>query len=117
MNPEPTDLSQPVSLSMVPPPCSEAGSYGAREMSSCCTFTGTTGWRFSQLVALIKTTSLFAADVKIRKEACKVDGKSLVDLLTLGVKYGDTLTIHAIGHDAPAALLAVAALPFFSPTA
>ena len=118
MNPESANPSLSVSLGPIPPACGAArASQAAPELSSCCTFIGTAGWRFSQLVTLIKTASLFAADVKIRKNTCKVDSKSLVDLLTLGVKYGDTLTIHAIGHDAQAALLAVAALPFFSPTA
>ena len=90
---------------------------GTPELSSNRTFTGQEGWRFTQLIALIKTASHFSADVQIRKDACKVDGKSLVDLLTLGVRYGDKLSIHAIGQDAQAALLAVAALPFFSPDA
>lgn len=96
-------------------PDQEPGVRGMPEVSSSHLFTGQGGWRFTQLVALIKTASYFAAEVQIWKDACKVNGKSLVDLLTLGVRYGDKLTIHTIGYDAQAALLAVAALPFFTP--
>ena len=95
----------------------EALGHGSAEVSSSQLFTGQGGWRFTQLVALIKTASYYVAEIQIWKDAYKVDGKSLVDLLTLGVRYGDKLTIRAIGYDAQAALLAVAALPFFSPAA
>jgi phosphotransferase system HPr (HPr) family protein len=85
------------------------------ELSSSYTFVGTAGWRSPQLVALVKTASRFAADIRIRKDARTADGKSFLGLLTLGVKYGDKLTIHSIGNAASDALLAVAALPFFAP--
>jgi len=63
---------------------------------------------------LVKTVSRFSAEVQIWKDTHKADGRSLVELLTLGVRYGDTLTLRAIGPDAQAALEAVAALSFLS---
>jgi len=95
----------------------EVGTVTTPELSGDYIFVGSAGWRFTQLVALIQTASKFAADVRIRKEAIRADGKSLVDLLTLGVCFGDKLTIHTSGHDAQEALLTVAALPFFAPFA
>jgi phosphotransferase system HPr (HPr) family protein len=91
--------------------------HAAPERSGNYTFIGTAGWRFTQLVALIKTASMFTAEVQIRNDRCTVDGKSLVDLLTLGVRFGDKLTIQTSGYDAQEALTSVAALPFFTPLA
>lgn len=93
----------------------EIGTVTTPERSGAYVFGGSAGWRFTQLVALIQTASKFVADIQIWKEAVRVDGKSLLDLLTLGVSYGDKLTIHTSGHDAQEALLSVAALPFFAP--
>ena len=87
------------------------------QLSNSYTFIGTTGWRSPQLIAVVKAASLYTAEVRIRKDAHSANGKSFLELLTLGVKYGDKLTIHTIGHAASEALVAVAALPFFAPTA
>ena len=40
----------------------------------------------------------------------RVDGKSLLSILTLGVQQGSEITIEAVGHDAEAALEALVRL-------
>jgi len=98
-------------------PCAGAAPRKTNATSCSYTFVGTAGWRTPQLIAVIRTASLFPAEVRIRKDARTADGKSFLGLLKLGVRFGDKLTIHATGHAASEALLAVAALPFFAPIA
>lgn len=113
----PRKSSPPVDAAPADSPDSRATSC-ATDTSSCSyTFVGTAGWRTPQLIAVIRTASLFPAEIRIRKDACTADGKSFLELLKLGVRFGDTLTIHTTGHAASEALLAVAALPFFAPVA
>lgn len=116
MSPTPPDDALPDAAGQVPDSsCAEAGLGTTLESSGDYVFVGCMGWRFTQLVTLTQTASKFAAAVQIRKETVHVDGKSLVDLLSLGVNFGDKLTIYTSGHDAQEALLSVAALPFFAP--
>ena len=96
-------------------PDAEVATGVPEKLSGSYRFVGTAGWRVPQLVAVIRTASLFTADLHIRKGARKANGKSYLELLTLGIRFGDRLTIHASGRAASEALLAVAALPFFAP--
>ncbi len=50
----------------------------------------------------------FAADVRVHHGGRKANGKSLVSLLTLGVKSGSSIRIEAQGADAEEALRALA---------
>jgi phosphotransferase system HPr (HPr) family protein len=52
----------------------------------------------------------FQADVKIIKDNQAINGKSMMDLLTLGTQNGTKLTLQAIGNDAQAAVDALAQL-------
>ena len=51
-----------------------------------------------------EAASRFDADVLVGKADQEVDGKSVLLLLTLDARCGDTLTITAVGADAPAAV-------------
>ncbi len=49
-------------------------------------------------------------EVGVQMGRTKIDGKSIIDLLTLGAERGTQVTIHATGKDAPQAMAAIAAL-------
>jgi phosphotransferase system HPr (HPr) family protein len=58
----------------------------------------------------MKLASSFAAEVEIAKGNQVINGKSILDLLTLGAGNGTTLTLRASGPDAEAAVEALARL-------
>lgn len=59
---------------------------------------------------LTKTASLFASSVTIKKGAKTVDAKSILSVMGLAAKCGETLEITTVGSDETAAVEAVAAL-------
>lgn len=61
----------------------------------------------SQIVQLAQR---FSAELSIRKGDRVVDGKSMLDLLTLAAEHGTVLVLEARGTDAAEALEALAAL-------
>jgi phosphocarrier protein HPr len=61
----------------------------------------------SQIVQLAQK---FKSDVVIRKGDRIVDGKSILDLLTLAAEHGTALQLETSGPDAAAAAEAIAAL-------
>ena len=58
----------------------------------------------------VKMASSFQAQVQILKGNEVINGKSILDLLTLGAGNGTTLTLRANGPDADSALEALAKL-------
>lgn len=58
----------------------------------------------------MKLASEFQADVRILKGNHAINGKSILDLLTLGAGNGTKLTLQAVGNDAQAAVDALAQL-------
>ena len=56
---------------------------------------------------LVHTAARFQADIKIRKGAEEVDGKSILGILLLAVGRGSTVIIRADGSDEREALEAV----------
>lgn len=59
---------------------------------------------------LVKIASTFQATVLVEKAGRRVNAKSLLALLSLGVKAGDRITFHADGLDADQAIAAIARL-------
>jgi phosphotransferase system HPr (HPr) family protein len=59
---------------------------------------------------VMKMAAEFKSDIKIINENHAVDGKSMLDLLTLIAPNGTTLTLQARGTDAQAAVDALAQL-------
>jgi phosphotransferase system HPr (HPr) family protein len=57
-----------------------------------------------------RMASRYQARIGVIKENHRVDGKSILDLLTLAAEEGTELTIEASGRDADAALEALARL-------
>ena len=60
--------------------------------------------------AFVKKAQQFEAEIKVIRESYGVDAKSIIDLVTLGASQGTHLIIEAEGHDAQAAVDALAEL-------
>ena len=58
----------------------------------------------------VRTASQFKSTVEVVKGSLRVDGKSILDVLTLGATQNTELTIEATGSDAQAVLDALAEL-------
>ena len=58
----------------------------------------------------VKLANRFEAEIEVVKDEQRVDGKSILDILTLGAGQGSQLVIEAVGGDAEEALDALAAL-------
>ena len=58
----------------------------------------------------VRTAMRFEAKVEVVKGSLRVDGKSILDVLTLGATQNTELTLEATGNDAQAVLDALAEL-------
>jgi phosphotransferase system HPr (HPr) family protein len=58
----------------------------------------------------VKLASKFQSNIEVAKDKERVDGKSILALMTLAVAAGSSLTIDAMGPDAEQAVLALAEL-------
>lgn len=58
----------------------------------------------------VKTAMQYQSQVRIIKGNQVIDGKSILDLLTLGAGNGTKLSLHATGPDAVSAVQALAEL-------
>ena len=67
-----------------------------------------TGLHARPAAVIASTARRFAADVRLVKDGHEANARSVVSIMALEVAGGDTVSIEARGHDAPAALAAVA---------
>ena len=58
----------------------------------------------------VRTVSRFAAQVTVTVDKQRVDGKGVLDLMTLGAAQGSMIEVEASGVDAPELLAAVTEL-------
>ena len=58
----------------------------------------------------VKTAKGYSSDIKVSKDGKEANAKSSLNLMTLGAKQGDKLTIRAEGEDEEAAAEALAEL-------
>ncbi len=58
-------------------------------------------------VQLVQTVNRFSAEVKISKDGQKVDGRSIMGLLTMAATQGSKLQVEAEGKDAEEAVHAL----------
>lgn len=58
----------------------------------------------------VKTAKGYSSDIKVIKDGKEANAKSSLNLMTLGAKHGDKLTIRAEGEDEEAAAEALAEL-------
>jgi len=59
---------------------------------------------------IVKLTSQYNSKIEFVKDNSRIDGKSILDILTLGAPQGTSLVIEAEGPDAESALDALATL-------
>ena len=58
----------------------------------------------------VKTAQEFSSDITLQYDGREANGKSLLNILTLGVNQGSEITINAQGEDANSALAALQSL-------
>ena len=59
---------------------------------------------------LVQTAKEFHSDIYLEKNGDRINGKSIMGIITLGAAYGTELRIIAEGEDAEAAVEAIARL-------
>lgn len=59
---------------------------------------------------IVKLAQKFVCDIRLRKGERVVDGKSVLDLITLAAEHGEELQVVVSGADAAQALEAIAGL-------
>jgi phosphocarrier protein len=57
---------------------------------------------------IVQTASRFACEIFLIKDGRRVNGKSMLGVMTLAAEMGSTVTIQADGSDEDAALTAIA---------
>lgn len=68
------------------------------------------GLHLSPAAQIVKTAQGYRASLIIQKGDRRIDGKSMLDLMTLAAERGSRLRLEAVGEDAEQILKAVAAL-------
>ncbi|MFA5159704.1 MAG: HPr family phosphocarrier protein [Candidatus Omnitrophota bacterium] len=58
----------------------------------------------------VQMANRFEASVEVQKEDLKVDGKSIMGIMTLAAEKGSSITVRVAGKDATAAMEALAQL-------
>ena len=58
----------------------------------------------------VQTANRFEASVEVQKEELKIDGKSIMGIMTLAAEQGSSITVRVTGKDAAATMEALAKL-------
>ncbi len=58
----------------------------------------------------VQTANRFESSVEVQKDGLKVDGKSIMGIMTLAAEMGSSITVRLTGKDAGAAMEALAKL-------
>jgi len=58
----------------------------------------------------VQTANRFEASVEVEKEDLKIDGKSIMGIMTLAAEMGSSIVVRTTGKDALAAMEALAKL-------
>lgn len=58
----------------------------------------------------VQTANRFEALIEVQKEDLKIDGKSIMGIMTLAAEMGSSITVRVTGKDAAAAMEALAKL-------
>ena len=62
------------------------------------------GFHARPAALFVKTANLFQSEILVKKGAEEVDGKSIINLLTLAAAKGDKIIVTARGKDAAEAI-------------
>lgn len=57
---------------------------------------------------LVQTANRFRSDIQVEKDGMRVNGKSIMGVLTLAAAKGSTITVSCEGEDADGAMVALA---------
>jgi phosphotransferase system HPr (HPr) family protein len=57
---------------------------------------------------VVKLAQPYKSKIEVVKEFVRVDARSVLSLMTLGVKQGETILVEAVGDDAESAVAALA---------
>lgn len=66
-----------------------------------------TGLHARPAALFVQTASKFKSDILVRKNERSANAKNILEVLSLGAEYGDTITIIANGEDAKEAIEAL----------
>ncbi len=77
------------------------------KISKVCTIQNNLGLHARAAARFVQTASCFKCEVWLSKNGVDVDGKSILDILTLACVKGAEVEIKAAGEDAPEALRAL----------
>lgn len=58
----------------------------------------------------VQTANRFEASIEVQKEDLKIDGKSIMGIMTLAAEMGSSITVRAAGKDAATAMEALTTL-------
>jgi phosphotransferase system HPr (HPr) family protein len=58
----------------------------------------------------VQTANRFEASVEVQKDDLKIDGKSIMGIMTLAAEMGSSITVRVTGKDAAEAMEALAKL-------
>ena len=81
---------------------------GAPVVSRAVTVKNPSGLHLRPWYMVVKLVQPFKAKIEIVKEFARVDARSVLSLMTLGVKQGELVVVEAEGDDAETAVAAVA---------
>lgn len=76
-------------------------------ISKVCTIQNSLGLHARAAAKFMQTAARFKCDIWLAKNGNEVDGKSILDILTLACIKGTKVEIRAGGKDAPGALRAL----------
>jgi phosphocarrier protein HPr len=79
-------------------------------MEYSVTVTNSEGLHARPAGIFVKRASEFKAQVQVKVRGQVKNGKSIMSLMSLGIKNGETISIEAIGDDAEAALSSLVTL-------
>jgi len=79
-------------------------------MEDTITIPNQLGMHARSAAAFVKIAAGFASTVEVEKDGVRVNGKSIMDLLTISAAMGTRITVRARGEDEGPALAALSAL-------
>jgi phosphocarrier protein HPr len=86
---------------------SEAPPGVARRIATIC---NQRGLHARAAARFVKTAGQFDAEVRVRKNGAEVSGRSIMGLMMLAAAPGSVIELTATGHEAEAAVAALASL-------
>ncbi len=103
---QPEEIASPPATVLSPAPPEEAKT-ATNVAAANLTLTNPTGLHARPASLFVQTAAKFQSAIAVRKGSKQVSANSIFGVLSLGARNGDTITIHAQGVDAHAAIEAL----------